>query len=91
VRSILFRLAKDEYVIVLIAGPAQASWPALRRALVQSRRPWPARPRSCRLLDTRWVRYLRSGCPRGCASWSTGACLNRMRFPSDQAFATPRS
>ena len=37
VRSLLFRLAKDEYAMVLIAGPAQVSWPALRKYLDQSR------------------------------------------------------
>jgi Cys-tRNA(Pro) deacylase len=37
VRSLLFRLAKDEYAMVLVAGPAQVSWPALRRYFEQSR------------------------------------------------------
>lgn len=37
IRSIVFRLAKDEFVMVLIAGPAQVSWPALRAYLGQSR------------------------------------------------------
>jgi len=37
IRSILFRLAKDEYVMVLVAGPEQISWPALRQYLGQSR------------------------------------------------------
>ena len=37
VRSILFRLAEDSYVMVLIAGPGQISWPALRKHLGQSR------------------------------------------------------
>ena len=37
IRSILFRLAKDEYVLVLVAGPDQISWPALRQYLGQSR------------------------------------------------------
>jgi Cys-tRNA(Pro)/Cys-tRNA(Cys) deacylase len=37
VRSILFRIAKDEYVMVLIAGPRQISWPALRHYLGKSR------------------------------------------------------
>jgi Cys-tRNA(Pro)/Cys-tRNA(Cys) deacylase len=37
VRSILFRLAQDEYVMVLMAGPRQISWPALRRHLGRSR------------------------------------------------------
>ena len=37
VRSILFRLEKDKYIMVLVAGPAQISWPALRRYLDQSR------------------------------------------------------
>jgi Cys-tRNA(Pro)/Cys-tRNA(Cys) deacylase len=37
VRSILFRLAKDEYVMVLIAGGRQVSWQALRRYLGKSR------------------------------------------------------
>ena len=37
VRSIVFRVGKDEYVMVLIAGARQVSWPALRRHLGQSR------------------------------------------------------
>jgi Cys-tRNA(Pro)/Cys-tRNA(Cys) deacylase len=37
VRSIVFRLAQDRFVMVLIAGPIQVSWPALRKALGQSR------------------------------------------------------
>lgn len=37
VRSILFRLSEDEYLIVLIAGPAQIPWPALRKYLATSR------------------------------------------------------
>lgn len=37
IRSILFRPAKNEYVMVLVAGPAQISWAALRRYLGQSR------------------------------------------------------
>jgi Cys-tRNA(Pro) deacylase len=37
VRSILFRIAEDEYVMALVAGPAQISWKALRDYLGQSR------------------------------------------------------
>lgn len=37
VRSILFRLAEGEYAMVLMAGPAQIDWRALRRFLGQSR------------------------------------------------------
>jgi len=37
VRSLVFRAAKDDYVMVLIAGARQVSWPALRRHLGQSR------------------------------------------------------
>jgi len=37
VRSILFRLAEDEFVMVLIAGSAQVSWRILRRHLGSSR------------------------------------------------------
>jgi Cys-tRNA(Pro)/Cys-tRNA(Cys) deacylase len=37
VRSILFRLPGDEYVMVLMAGPRQISWTALRRYLGKSR------------------------------------------------------
>ena len=37
VRSIVFRVAKDNYVMVLIAGDRQVSWLALRRHLGQSR------------------------------------------------------
>ena len=37
VRTIVFRLAQDDYLLVLMAGPRQISWPALRRHLEQNR------------------------------------------------------
>jgi Cys-tRNA(Pro) deacylase len=37
VRSILFRLGEGEFAMVLMAGPVQVSWSALRRYLGQSR------------------------------------------------------
>ncbi len=37
VRSILFRLPDDVYVMALVAGPRQISWPALRAHLGQRR------------------------------------------------------
>jgi Cys-tRNA(Pro) deacylase len=37
VRSILFRITKETYVMVLMAGPQQISWRALRRYLGKSR------------------------------------------------------
>ncbi len=37
VRSILFRTGEGQYTMVLVAGPQQVSWPALRRFLGQSR------------------------------------------------------
>jgi len=37
VRSILFRIAEGEFIMALIAGPAQISWKALRRHLRRSR------------------------------------------------------
>lgn len=37
VRSILFRLKENEYIMVLAAGPAQVSWKALRKHIGQSR------------------------------------------------------
>lgn len=37
VRSIVFRIARNEFVMVLVAGPAQISWPALREYMGQSR------------------------------------------------------
>jgi Cys-tRNA(Pro)/Cys-tRNA(Cys) deacylase len=37
VRSIVFRLSEGNFVMVLVAGPAQVSWPALRAYLGQSR------------------------------------------------------
>lgn len=37
VRSLLFRLAEDEFVMVLVAGPQQVDWKALRRTVGQSR------------------------------------------------------
>lgn len=37
VRSILFRRGEGQFCIVLVAGPRQVSWPALRRHLGQRR------------------------------------------------------
>jgi Cys-tRNA(Pro)/Cys-tRNA(Cys) deacylase len=37
VRSIVFRIGKDDYIMVLIAGARQVSWPGLRKHLGQSR------------------------------------------------------
>lgn len=37
VRSILFRLGEGEYAMVLVAGPAQVSWPELRKHFARSR------------------------------------------------------
>ena len=37
IRSILFRVGKGEFMLVLVAGPSQLSWSALRAHLGQSR------------------------------------------------------
>jgi len=37
IRSILFRLSEREYLMVLMAGPAQIPWKALRKYVGQSR------------------------------------------------------
>ncbi len=37
VRSILFRLKKGEFILVLAAGPGQLSWPAIRAHVGRSR------------------------------------------------------
>lgn len=37
IRSILFRVGEDDYVMALVAGPAQISWKLLRKYLGQSR------------------------------------------------------
>lgn len=37
VRSIVFRLSEDEFIMVLMPGPGQVPWKALRRYLGQSR------------------------------------------------------
>ena len=37
IRSIVFRVSQYEFVMVLVAGPAQISWPTLRAYLGQSR------------------------------------------------------
>lgn len=37
IRSILFRLSADEFVMVLMAGPGQIDWKALRRYLGETR------------------------------------------------------
>ena len=37
VRSILFRLSQDDFVMVLVAGPQQIDWKRLRREINQSR------------------------------------------------------
>jgi len=37
VRSIVFRVAKDEFIMALVTGERQVAWPTLRRYLGQSR------------------------------------------------------
>jgi len=37
IRSILFRLGADEYIMVLVAGSRQVDWPSIRRFLGVSR------------------------------------------------------
>jgi Cys-tRNA(Pro) deacylase len=37
VRSIVFRIGEDDFIMVLVAGPAQIPWKALRKHLGQSR------------------------------------------------------
>ncbi len=37
VRSILFRIGEDDFIMALVAGPAQISWKKLRQHLGQSR------------------------------------------------------
>ncbi len=37
VRSILFRTGEDDYIMALVAGPAQISWKKLRKYMGQSR------------------------------------------------------
>lgn len=37
IRSILFRVGEDDYLMALVAGPAQISWKILRKYLGQSR------------------------------------------------------
>ena len=37
VRSILFRIAEEEFIMALVAGPAQISWKILRKYLGRSR------------------------------------------------------
>lgn len=37
VRSLLFRIAAENYLMVLVAGPAQVSWKALRQHVGQTR------------------------------------------------------
>ncbi len=37
VRSILFRVSEDEFIMALVAGPAQISWKILRKHLGRSR------------------------------------------------------
>ena len=44
IRSILFRVGKDEFILALIAGPAQLSWKALRAHLGQSRMTMATKP-----------------------------------------------
>jgi prolyl-tRNA editing enzyme YbaK/EbsC (Cys-tRNA(Pro) deacylase) len=45
VRSIVFRLAERQFIMVLVAGPGQISWKRLRAALGIARISMPARLR----------------------------------------------
>ena len=44
IRSILFRVGKDDFILVMIAGPSQISWGALRAHLKQSRMTMATKP-----------------------------------------------
>ena len=44
IRSILFRVGEDDFILVMIAGPTQLSWTALRAHLGQSRMTMASKP-----------------------------------------------
>ena len=44
IRSILFRVGKDDFILVMVAGPSQLSWSALRAHLGQSRMTMATKP-----------------------------------------------
>lgn len=44
IRSILFRVGQDDFILVMIAGPSQISWSALRAHLGQSRMTMASKP-----------------------------------------------
>ncbi len=44
VRSILFRIGEDEFILVMVAGPSQLSWGALRAYLGLSRMTMATKP-----------------------------------------------
>ncbi len=44
IRSILFRVGKDDFILVMIAGPTRLSWSALRAYLGQSRMTMATKP-----------------------------------------------
>jgi hypothetical protein len=93
VRSLVFRLGQGQYVMILVAGPGQVAWPALRSYLGQSRLTMATAEevqalRKSRLPPaTRPGRFRRSACRPHCGSWSTRAYCSKRKYRSDQASA----
>ena len=58
IRSLLFRLSKEEFVMALMAGPQQVDWKTLRRVLGEKRLTTASEEEVLRI----------TGCPRGAVS-----------------------
>ena len=87
VRSIVFRLAEGQFIMVLMAGPGQISWKLLRAALGITRISMASGPKfwqppgSCVVQSRRWDTLIR------CGSWRMNLSSFPMKFPSVQGCA----
>jgi Cys-tRNA(Pro)/Cys-tRNA(Cys) deacylase len=87
VRSILFRLSEDEFVMVLMAGPRQVSWKALRRYLGQSRLTMAKDEEVLAATGFQPGAVSPFGLPHPLRIWWIPACRRRKKFRSAQACA----
>ena len=81
-RSILFRLAEGDYAMVLMAGPGQIDWRALRRFFGQSRLTMASEEEVLSV----------TGYPIGalCVCWSMKVSLPKKKSPSAPASVAQR-
>ncbi len=87
IRSILFRLGEGNFVMALMAGPAQISWPALRKTLGQSRLTMASEEEVLAVTGYRTGAVSPLGLPR--QEKADGTALAPMRILADESVFVP--